>query len=47
VADLSEEAVVADLADPDALLGGMATTRLVYDLFGYWRTRTDAEPQAW
>jgi hypothetical protein len=32
------------LADPRSILGG-ATTRLVYDLFAYHRTRDQAEPQ--
>ncbi|WP_316231123.1 SpvB/TcaC N-terminal domain-containing protein [Bradyrhizobium sp. SZCCHNR1051] len=47
--DLSD-AVVADhianpLSDPMAILG-RATTRLVYDLFAYLRTRADPQPQA-
>ncbi len=47
-ADLSS-AVVSDhlkspLTDPEAILGS-ATTRLVYDLFAYDRTRTEPNPQ--
>jgi RHS repeat-associated protein len=48
VADLAEAEVVAHLADPlddpHTLLGN-ATTRLVYDLFAYHRTRQSADPQ--
>jgi RHS repeat-associated protein len=46
--DLSELVVVSHLQDPlddpQSILGG-ATTRLVYDLFAYVRTRGDAQPQ--
>ncbi|HEY5723852.1 MAG TPA: SpvB/TcaC N-terminal domain-containing protein [Allosphingosinicella sp.] len=49
VPDLAEAVIVAHiadpLADPHGLLGG-ATTRLVYDLFAYHRTRNLAAPQA-
>jgi RHS repeat-associated protein len=48
VADLSEgtidEHLRAPLEHPHEILQG-ATTRLVYDVFGYWRTRGDAQPQ--
>ena len=48
VADLTETATLdhlADpLADPHALLG-QASTRLVYDLFAYQRTKDTADPQ--
>jgi RHS repeat-associated protein len=47
-ADLPEHVVrehIADpLKDPGAILGG-ATTRFVYDLFAFDRTRHDAQPQ--
>ena len=49
VADLDEAAVLthlqSPLADPHALLQ-QATTRLVYDLFAYQRTRDDLQPQS-
>lgn len=48
VADLSESDIVAHfvdpLADPHSLLGS-ATSRLVYDLFAYQRTRQLTDPQ--
>ncbi len=47
-ADLDEETrlahIAAPFADPHAILQG-ATTRLVYDLFAYQRTRGEPEPQ--
>jgi len=46
--DLSVAAVIAHLRDPlvapHAILR-RATTRLVYDLFGYYRTKSQADPQ--
>lgn len=46
--DPPETVILAELADPladpQALLG-RATTRLVYDLFGYLRTKDDPQPQ--
>jgi RHS repeat-associated protein len=46
--DPSEAAILAELADPltvaPAMLG-RATTRLIYDLFGYARTKADPQPQ--
>lgn len=46
--DLSDEIILAHLdepfTDPHAILQ-RATTRLVYDLFAYFRTRDQAEPQ--
>jgi RHS repeat-associated protein len=46
--DLTQEAVLAHLgdprADPEELLG-QATTRLVYDLFAYERTKERLDPQ--
>ncbi len=48
VADLDDDTVTshlqAPLVDPHTLLQG-ATTRLLYDLFAYQRTQTDAQPQ--
>ena len=48
VADLSEAVALAHLAHPlaapQALLG-RASTRVVYDLFAYQRTKDDAQPQ--
>ena len=48
VADLPEPEVLAHsanpFANPQAILGG-ATTRMVYDLFAYFRTRADPAPQ--
>ena len=47
-ADLSDAAVAADLADPLAephALLQRATTRLVYDLFAYYRTKAQRDPQ--
>ncbi|HEU5032975.1 MAG TPA: SpvB/TcaC N-terminal domain-containing protein [Spirillospora sp.] len=47
-ADLTEDAIAGHLADPLAdprSLLRRATTRLVYDLFGYQRTRTGPRPQ--
>lgn len=43
-ADLAEAAILDHLANPHALLG-RATTRLVYDLLAYQRTRNQPEPQ--
>ena len=47
-ADLDDDTIAshlqAPLVDPHSLLQG-ATTRLVYDLFAYQRTRADAQPQ--
>ncbi len=46
--DLPEPAVAAHLADPLAdphSILGSATSRLVYDLFAYSRTRDDPQPQ--
>ena len=46
--DLTEEEILAHLehplADPAAALGG-ATTRLIYDLFAYRRTKDQPDPQ--
>ena len=47
VADLDDATVQAQLADPLANPGavlGSATTRLIYDLFAYDRTRNDPQP---
>lgn len=47
-AQLTEQALLAHLADPLANpqpLLGSATTRLVFDLAAYYRTRADADPQ--
>jgi RHS repeat-associated protein len=47
-ADLTEAEVLAHLADPradPAAILRRATTRLLYDLFAYHRTRSDPEPQ--
>jgi RHS repeat-associated protein len=48
VADLDETTILDHLqnplADPHAILQ-KATTRLVYDLFAYWRTKGSANPQ--
>jgi RHS repeat-associated protein len=47
VVDLDDAAVQAQLADPLANPGavlGSATTRLIYDLFAYDRTRNDPQP---
>ncbi|WP_173037905.1 toxin TcdB middle/N-terminal domain-containing protein [Phytohabitans flavus] len=47
-ADLTDAEIAADLADPlgtaQALLGA-ATTRVVYDIFAYWRSRDTDTPQ--
>lgn len=47
-ADLAEADLIGHLDDPlagpHAILGG-ATTRLVVDLFAYWRTRDEPDPQ--
>lgn len=46
-ADLAESAAIAAVADPDAAdaLLGSATTRIVYDLGAYERSRSTASPQ--
>ena len=47
IADLDDATVQAQLADPLANPGavlGSATTRLIYDLFAYDRTRNDPQP---
>jgi RHS repeat-associated protein len=48
IADLPEhmlrEHIAEPLKDPDAILGG-ATTRFLYDLFAFDRTRCEAKPQ--
>lgn len=48
ISDLDEATVLAHLsdplADPHAILQG-ATTRLVYDLFAYYRTKDQPDPQ--
>jgi RHS repeat-associated protein len=48
VTDLSEAQILAHLADPSsdaAALLGTASCRYLYDYFGYYRTRGDAQPQ--
>jgi RHS repeat-associated protein len=48
VANLSEADILAHLSDPLAAphaILGRATSRLVYDLFAYERTKADAHPQ--
>lgn len=47
-ADLTEPVVLADLADPlanPAAILGRATTRLVYDVLAYQRTKASGQPQ--
>src|SRR5258708_40271812 len=47
-ADLSDTLIAAHMQDPLANpqeILQQATTRLVYDLFAYWRTRNDPQPQ--
>ena len=49
VADLSEADTLAHLSDPLAnphAILGRATSRLVYDLFAYQRTKAEAHPQS-
>lgn len=43
-ADIVQDYLTDPLADPGALLG-RASTRFVYDLFAYFRTRGQAQPQ--
>jgi len=45
--DLDDTVIAAYLADPGSpqRLLQKATTRLIYDLFAYWRTRDDPQPQ--
>jgi RHS repeat-associated protein len=45
--DLPDDVVAAHLADPLAdphAILGQATTRMVYDIFAYWRTREQPQP---
>src|SRR5258708_23635003 len=47
-ADVSDTLIAAHLQDPltnPQEILQQATTRLVYDLFAYWRTRNDPQPQ--
>src|SRR5207247_5105394 len=47
IPDLTDEVIAAHLTDPLAnphAVLGRATTRLIYDLFAYQRTRDQAQP---